>query len=323
MREDSKQPRLPLHDSSISSSASSGGDDIGNQGPGAQALSTAQASSVSDLTDSNNGCSSSNSGAEEALNSRRSESRLSTEKDEDSPSSGSVSSNAAVASVVRSRRSDRVVYNDVVLQGRKRKLPLASEMTSLEGGFELDYKEAFLNSNVPQVLATTSGRIIAWNDFFLRATGFSAVEMHHLTIFSLIQSNKLSSIFEIVAAALRSNTLPSVNVAKPEKAGFDKSQDPKMDFESVTLPCVRFQPLEQVDVDKNSISLNMTLTMLANEDSRKRCFHCIFTDFDSGASVMPGSISPELMALLSADKPSKTRSSKHNSSNKRQKKKKA
>jgi PAS domain S-box-containing protein len=79
----------------------------------------------------------------------------------------------------------------------------------LEGNFELDYEEVFLNSNVPQVLATTSGKVVAWNDFFLRVTGFSKRDMQHLTIFSLVQSSDLSSVFEIVAAALRTNALPA------------------------------------------------------------------------------------------------------------------
>jgi hypothetical protein len=43
--------------------------------------------------------------------------------------------------------------------------PAHAEATSLEGNFELDYEEVFPLSNVPQVLATTSGKLSpGWND---------------------------------------------------------------------------------------------------------------------------------------------------------------
>lgn len=98
-------------------------------------------SSMSDLTDSNK---------ESSLNS-----------DDQSPersgtTEGSISSDAAVAA--DSEKKAPKNHADVLV--RKRKLPPV-ETTSLEESFELDYEEVFLKSNVPQMLATTSGRIIA------------------------------------------------------------------------------------------------------------------------------------------------------------------
>lgn len=286
-----KNPRLASRESSISSSMCSGGDDSGNQ---------AQALSMSDLTDSNI-ASSTNSGNEEVAHSGR-RSMDEEEDEEDSPSSSSVSSNAAVKSVHEgiSVRSRKGAHADVVIQkNRKRKQPpTQAEATSLEGSFELDYEEVFLNSNVPQLLATTSGKVIAWNDFFLRVTGFSKQEMDHLTIFSLVQSSDLSSVFGIVAAALRTNALP------PQKDKSDEANicdtepyHPQCDYEAVTLPCVKFRPLREGPGEKKPKALNMTLTLMADEDPRKRCFHGIFTDC-AGKNGLIGSISPELLSLL-------------------------
>jgi PAS domain-containing protein len=276
----------------VSSSISSGGDDSGNQMP--------------DVTDSN--ITSSSSFSEEVEHSSR---RRSLDREEDdSPSSSSLSSNAAVNKVqgVTSVRSPEAGHADVVIQNnRKRKAPPAqSETTSLEENFELDYEEVFLNSNVPQLLATTSGKVVAWNDFFLRATGFSKREMEHLTIFSLVQSSDLSSVFEIVAAALRTNALPTHEDTRIESSV--KSTDnaePKAlqwDYEAMTLPCVKFRPLREVPGEKKPKQLNMTLTLMPDEDPRKRCFHGVFTDCTAGKKSFLGTISPELLSLLSNQK---------------------
>jgi hypothetical protein len=208
---------------------------------------------------------------------------------------------------VASIPSPEACHADVVIQNnRKRKAPPAEALTSLEENFELDYEEVFLNSNVPQVLATTSGKVVAWNDFFLRATGFSRREMEHLTIFSLVQSSDLSSVFEIVAAALKTNALPAHEVTRIESSevntGGTKPSAPQWDYEAMTLPCVKFRPLREGAGEKKPKQLNMTLTLMPDEDPRKRCFHGVFTDCTAGKKGSLGTISPELLSLLSNQK---------------------
>jgi len=68
--------------------------------------------------------------------------------------------------------------------------------------FHYDYREVFLKSNVPQLIATLSGRIVVWNEFFLMATGLSERDAKRLTIFGIVQSNQLSNLYKMVARAL-------------------------------------------------------------------------------------------------------------------------
>lgn len=101
-------------------------------------------------------------------------------------------------------------------------------------GFDYDYREVFVKSNVPQLIATLSGRIvackfemqqcaginvpsfayiahamctfysraIAGNEFFLKATGLGNGDAKRLTIFGIVQSNQLSNLYKMVARAL-------------------------------------------------------------------------------------------------------------------------
>jgi PAS domain S-box-containing protein len=283
--ESNMKPRSASQAYVVSSSMSSGGDDSGNQ------------------VDSN--IASSSSGSEEVNHISR---RRSMDQEDDGPSSSSISSNGAAKNVqvMASIRSPEAGHADVVIQNNKKRKAAPSEaLTSLEENFELDYEEVFLNSNVPQILATTSGKVVAWNDFFLRATGFSKREMEHLTIFSLVQSSDLSSVFEIVAAALRTNALPAhedTHIESSEKnTGSTELNAPQWDYEAMTLPCVNFRALREGPEEKKA-KLNMTLTLMPDEDPRKRCFHGVFTDYTAGKKGALGTISPELLSLLSNQK---------------------
>ena len=135
-----KKPRLSSHESSISSTTSSGGDDSGKR-PSDTKSTCQTTSSMSDLTDSNK---ESSSNSENSL----SRSRLRHRSTDDQASGGSVTSDAAVA-------ESKENHPEVLIKRRK------AEHTSLENDFELDYEEVFVKSNVPQVLATSAGRIIA------------------------------------------------------------------------------------------------------------------------------------------------------------------
>jgi hypothetical protein len=112
--------------------------------------------SVSDITESNKG--SSNSGNEDSQNSNQ---RSDDDEASGTPSSISASSSAAVVQR-RDRKKHGTNHADVVIKERKeRNGRVPDEVTSLEDSFILDYEEVFVKSNVPQIIATTAGRIVA------------------------------------------------------------------------------------------------------------------------------------------------------------------
>lgn len=106
-------------------------------------------SSVSDITDSNRG-SSANSGTSGSDD--RTENASGNQKE----SVSSVSSDAAVHS---GSGGDKVKSGSGSRRKSNRKRP-PREVTSIERNFELDYEEVFDQSNIPQLIATTSGKIV-------------------------------------------------------------------------------------------------------------------------------------------------------------------
>lgn len=100
--------------------------------------------SVSDITDSN----------KESSNSGSSNQRSDDDDESGTPSSLSASSDAAVVQALDKKHQ----HADVVIKGRTKP---PKEVTSLEESFVLDFEEVFLKSNVPQIIATTAGRIVA------------------------------------------------------------------------------------------------------------------------------------------------------------------
>jgi PAS domain-containing protein len=184
------------------------GSGSGSGSGGAQGCSIGKTiSTVSDLTDSNR-CSSSNnsgSGSTDDVPTEQDGGESGSVEEGQPPSTSSISSDAAVASE-KSSRDRQSGHKDVVFKNDKRgrKRP-PEEVTSLERSFELDYEEVFDKSNIPQIIATTSGKIISWNECFVKATGYRKSEIERMTIFSLVRPDKLSNFFDIVAAALRLN----------------------------------------------------------------------------------------------------------------------
>lgn len=391
-----KKARLTSHQSSLSSSGTTSGD-CGDAGKsedgggcnssgskdraegnshGGQSLST----NVSDITDSQKGSSTSTSCKEyssfSSSDPQSGNGTTGSDKTKRASSaasySDSVSSDAAVAprGVDRSESgTGKVHHADVIIKERSRSSSKRKnspsqqadpEATSLDTCFELDYEEVFLKSNVPQILATPSGRIVAHNEFFLRATGLSPKEVDRLTIFSLVQRAKLSNLFELVAAALRDTNEETTNASNENRERQEQQQPsssegesedgvrdastgdpsektlegPLQNYAAMTLPCVNFHGSsssssdddaddeddgdDDVANDWNDRSkkdkqkrspqnrsrknirmgpLFMTVTLMADEDVRKRCFHCMFTDCP-GTDGALGSITPELLAML-------------------------
>jgi len=305
-----KKALLRSHESSDTSSF----DDGGGKPPAQQRVNNEdQFVNVSDITDSNKDSSSDGNSSSGCQQQRPN----TTHK-----ASRSTSPNATAAAAARDCSANRDEHSNVVIEGRKRKASKAirSKEKNKSLKFELDYEEVFLKSNVPQILATTSGRIVAWNDFFLKATSLTAKEIDRLTIFSLVQPAKLSNLFEIVAAALRYGTLETgeseqdkassaEEMTEPSSNKSDKNPPPseprKANYTAITLPCANFgirpKPTDGSDKSKDDQfaikPLYMTVTLMADEDPRKRCFHCVLTDCP-GTNGSLGRITPELLSLL-------------------------
>jgi len=296
--QEKKTRHFESHESTLSSGDS---DDARKRGLPSYAMGAA-ASAVSGITDSNQG--SSGSGNETS--------------NEDKDSDDGPSSEAAVASTSETSDSKRRHKDRTVAVSNKSESArsgteesMASEKTSLDSDFQLDYEEVFLKSNVPQILAATNGRIVSFNDFFLKASGLGKKEVERLTIFSLVQTSSLSSLFEIVAAALRSSTEMDESkkeAGKEEAAGEGTKEDerkptPLGEYTAITLPCVDFGTAFRDfstparDSFPSSRELYMTVTLMSDTDIRKRCFHCAFSDC-KGTKGALGAVTPELLSAL-------------------------
>ena len=218
---------------------------------------------------------------------------------------GGVSSVGAVARGLHGRVSG-VNHPDVIVNSYKKR-SINAEATSMDSSFKLDYEEVFVKSSVPQLLATTAGRIVAWNDIFLKASGLLASDIDSVTIFSLVRQSELVKLFEIVAAALRSGTMQNReadsndNPRTAEEASKPLSETPSIDYTAITLPCAAFRPRCMSDVKGKTEEIEkllyMTVTLMTDNDPKKRCFHCVFTD-SPGTNGALGSVTPELLSKL-------------------------
>jgi len=321
-------------DDSTSSTDSSIGEEGGGSGPGGKNISLDKmSSSVSDITDSNRSSSDATGGGNGKTSGKKRTSpsgsyngtgeQLSSTEDNDAgtssgqPSSSSISSTAAVVRGGGSRERHHK-HSDVVIKEKKdqKKRKHRREKTSLEQDFQLDYEEVFLTSNIPQLIATAAGRIITWNDFFLRATGLTEQEAKRLTIFSIVQADELSSLFEMVAAALRKSSsktppnkrhrkaiLSSIDLDKESdvSSSSSKKKSNQQEWAAITLPCISFPALNSSEKllgnSHHPNPLFMTVTLMHDVDPQKRCFHCVLTDCP-GTKGDIGSVTPELLAML-------------------------
>jgi len=192
--------------------------------------------------------------------------------------------------------------SDVVIQSRSaERKQRDTAVTSLDATFELDYEEVFTRSNVPQVIATTAGKIVRWNDFFLKATGVSKAEVKKITLFSLVKADKLSNLFEIVAAALKKggmNEPPQLEENSASDGSTARKSRSHCDYAGMTLPCIDFRaPKRQAELTQKKLNpMYITVTLMGDDDPSKRLFHCMFTDCP-GTNGALGSITPELLAL--------------------------
>ena len=238
----------------------SGASGSGSGEPSAQGFSIEQTAvtGVSDLTFSN-GASSNNSGSRGGSANTETVSRTIAPAIDDGPcppSASSISSDAAVASQKSSgdHQETQHTHNlkDVVVDHSKRLLNKRSPEDTLNtrrfGG--VNFEEIFGMSNVPQVIATTSGKVVAWNKCFLKATGIRRSEVERMTIFSLVKPDQLSRFFEIVSHVLKvdssgegENTSSGEDGDTSHKCGTEGV--PKPDYAAMTLPCIDFPAMRR------------------------------------------------------------------------------
>ncbi len=122
-------------------------------------------SNVSDMTDSNKGSSDGKGDSRDSQNENDAKVHSHVASNEvSSQRSGEVevSSTAAVVSGIRSQEHGHQ-HGDVVIKmrPRDRKRKRGGGKNSLDKDFNLDYEEVFLSSNIPQIIASLAGRIIA------------------------------------------------------------------------------------------------------------------------------------------------------------------
>lgn len=288
------------------SSTDSSYEDDEEDSPGGRNISFDKAcSSVSDMTDSN---------------------KSSTTNNHTKSSIGSISSTAAVVRGVgssqhtpnhhhhrrRSHSPRREAESNSMNATKEEEKALSSEtggdtpQKKKKRGFDYDYREVFLKSSVPQLIATLSGRIVVWNDFFLQATGLNKRDIGRLTIFSIVQSDQLSTLYKMVARALAeqhvahpmSEPTSASGVSCKENVISTKPQGVRNceDWQIVTLRCVRF-PSSKNEDEKHPLFLTITLMDDANRE--QRCFHCTLTDTPSDVGQC-GTVSPHLLARMFA-----------------------
>jgi hypothetical protein len=278
---------------------------------------------MSDITDSNRG---SSDGSGDKNNDECSANQ----------STSSISSTAVVVRGEGSHGKRGHGHGDVVFE-KKRKRQHREKKPSISKSFDVDFEEVFLTSNIPQLIATPAGRIITCkyiasdrglhgthsfaytsfaccsskgNDFFLKATGLTKEEVSRLTIFSIVQADKLANLFEMVAEGLRNDSIsggegetlteaasssgqtsssaggPSseANSSSPADRGEadgGSQGSGSSGLKTMTLPCISFPANEarkSVATTQHPNPLFMTVTLMPDVDPRKKCFHCMISD---------------------------------------------
>lgn len=86
---------------------------------------------------------------------------------------------------------------------------------------------------------------ITVNEFFLKSTGLTKEEAEGMTIFSIVQPEKLSNLFEMIAQALkRDSAIAPDNEASASTTAGAEQEDRKEksvgDYPALTLPCINF-----------------------------------------------------------------------------------
>jgi len=152
---------------------------------------------------------------------------------------------------------------------------------------DICYDDVFLESNVPQIISSTSGRIVSWNKALLKLLGITKKQIRHITLFSLVKMESLSVLFTLVAKTLRDD--PN---SKTFRIGVGADA---IDFESITLPCISFNSHL---LNCRSRQLYMTVALIADLDPLAQCIQCVFTDCRGISKHNMGFLSDELLISM-------------------------
>lgn len=210
------------------------------------------------------------------------------ESDASKTTDNSVSTTGAVISREGELSGGHKHASIIFTKDRKRKY---SDKTSMDEGFQLSYQEIFLSSNVPQLIATPSGRIVACNDFFFRVTGLTEKDVKKVTIFSMVRVDRLSALFELVAEALRRSNAHDVSKSSSSEESSKSSSTTNMnlttqgthdrnsdsteerepsietpEFETESLPCVSFPNVLTNEKDGHVKNLYMNVSNFINSE---------------------------------------------------------
>jgi len=130
-------------------------------------------------------------------------------------------------------------------------------------------------------------------------------DIGRLTIFSIVQSDQLSTLYKMVARALAEQHVAPLsestsasgmsckeNVISTKPKGVGNGED----WQVVTLKCVRF-PSSKNEGEEHPLFLTITLMGDANRD--QRCFHVTLSDNPSDEGQF-GTISPKLLTKMFA-----------------------
>merc|ERR1740116_436144 len=123
----------------------------------------------------------------------------------------------------------------------------------------------------------------------------SEQDVQRITIFSIVQADKLSTLFELVATSLRrGNADDDKNDAHTESLPLSKQLNDT--YRTVTLPCISFpKGVKNEDGDKSLCPLFMTVTFMSDDNPKNRCIHCILTEDGPGHGGKIGHITPNVL----------------------------
>lgn len=138
-------------------------------------------------------------------------------------------------------------------------------------------------------------------------------DIGRLTIFSIVQSSQLSTLYKMVARALAeqhvtpTGTSPSEKTSAIRTSSEEDTASPKPsnseDWQVVTLRCVRFPSSKdssnQVKDEDKDHPLFLTVTLMGDANRDQRCFHCTLTDTPTDEGQF-GNVTPEFLAKMFA-----------------------
>ena len=136
------------------------------------------------------------------------------------------------------------------------------------------FDDIFLDSFIPQIIATTSGRIISWNKAFLKITSVSRFQLKNMTLFSLVRLDCMSKLFAFIANELNGKV----------------SNDTESDYERL-MPCIKFE-------SKEDLQLFMRVSLVNDINPNVRCLHVLFTDCERVSEGKMGFVTDKLIARM-------------------------